>query len=932
MSTRCPAACAALLSALVAIACTGLQASPAKERKPMLLEIPSAAQFRFTGPMGDRIAANVDNWLLRAPLANPGLIEMFRVRDRQPVPDLVPWAGEFIGKYLISAIQACRMTDDRRLKPFVAETIAEFIATQAEDGYLGPFRKDERLLGHWDLWGHYHAMLALLMWYQDTGDQKALDCAIKAADLVCNTFLDTKKRVWDADSHEMNMAIIHSLGRLYRITANERYLRMMREIEQDWQRPPAGDYLRSALAGLDFYRTPKPRWESLHDLQGLVELYRITGDDQYRRAFVQHWTSIRNYDRHPDGGFTTGEQAIGNPYSEGAIETCCTIAWMAISVDMLRLTGDPTVADELELATWNGMLGAQHPSGRWWTYDTPLDGVRAASAHTIVFQSRFGTPELNCCSANAPRGLGMLSEWGVLLGAEGPVVSYYGPGEVSLKLADGTPLTIRQETHYPADGTVKISLHLPHETETTVRLRIPAWSQQTTVKVAGKLVEGVRPGAYLPIKRHWRDGDVIELSLEMSLRTWAGELGRQGTAVLYRGPLLMSFDQRFNALDTAEAPELDAAHVQASMAKPSGRFAPIALLQTKSADGREVTLCDFATAGAFGTHYRSWLPMRGLAPAAFHLKSPVNGESVAPLPIQFEWTGYRPASATGRTFKLEVAEDEAFSRPVAVHEGLKTTKLVVHEGLAPGKTYWWRVTAANANGATPNALGAAWFTVDAALPNRVVEEPAAPPAGPDGLMVAAPLAGDAKPTYGALETATDIAPAADHSGAAGRAVDLNGTTSKITYQIGSFPEDGYTASIWVCPDAFTADRLQEVVSAWAVPMDDPLRIVLQGDEVFARIEAHSGFSTAGVKLQQGKWVHLAAVKDAARLLLYVNGELSGQCAAPTLIFSAAHNIGVGTNPNYTGNERLIGKLSGFAFYARALTAEQIGRVYRTGKP
>ena len=115
-------------------------------------------------------------------------------------------------------------------------------------------------------------------------------------------------------------------------------------------------------------------------------------------------------------------------------------------------------------------------------------------------------------------------------------------------------------------------------------------------------------------------------------------------------------------------------------------------------------------------------------------------------------------------------------------------------------------------------------------------------------------------------------------------------------------------------------------------MDDPLRIVLQGDEVFARIEAQGGFSTAGVKLEQGKWVHLAAVKDAARLLLYVNGELRQQTTVPTMSFSAARNIGVGTNPNYGGNERLTGKLSGFGFYARALTPEQIASVWRTGKP
>ena len=74
------------------------------------------ARFEFTGPVGERIHANLDNRLLRAPQANPGMLEMFRVRDRQPEPQLVPWAGEFIGKYLISAVQALRMSDNPSLR------------------------------------------------------------------------------------------------------------------------------------------------------------------------------------------------------------------------------------------------------------------------------------------------------------------------------------------------------------------------------------------------------------------------------------------------------------------------------------------------------------------------------------------------------------------------------------------------------------------------------------------------------------------------------------------------------------------------------------------------------------------------------------------------------------------------------------------------
>src|SRR5262245_55555095 len=86
------------------------------DKGPLLFHSAPDAHWRFGGVLGQRIDANIDNWLLRAPTANPGMIEMFRVRDRTPTPNLVPWAGEFVGKYLISAIQTLRMTDNPVLK------------------------------------------------------------------------------------------------------------------------------------------------------------------------------------------------------------------------------------------------------------------------------------------------------------------------------------------------------------------------------------------------------------------------------------------------------------------------------------------------------------------------------------------------------------------------------------------------------------------------------------------------------------------------------------------------------------------------------------------------------------------------------------------------------------------------------------------------
>src|SRR5882672_5773512 len=432
------------------------------DRGRLQLDSFSHAHFIFAGPVGERVEANVENWLLRAPQANPGMLEMFRLRDRQPAPQLVPWAGEFVGKYLISAVQALRMTDDPRLFLQVSNVVAAFIATQAEDGYLGPFPKDVRLLKNWDLWGHYHALYALALWHEHTGDSAALTAARKAADLVCRTYLDSSRRVFDAGDPEMNMSILTGLAMLHRLTGEPRYLRMVRGVEQDWER--AGDYLRAGLDGREYFQSPRPRWESLHDLQGLVELWRITGEQRYRDAFIHHWRSIRRWDRRNTGAFSSGEQATGNPYAPTAIETCCTVAWMALTIDYLGLTGDPQAADDLELATLNGGVGAQHPSGSWWTYNTPMDGVRQASAHSIVFQARAGTPELNCCSVNGPRALGMLSEWAVMSTAEGLVVNEYLPGTVTLPHAD-SDISLRLDRDYPRTNHQRVVIVTPGDRE-----------------------------------------------------------------------------------------------------------------------------------------------------------------------------------------------------------------------------------------------------------------------------------------------------------------------------------------------------------------------------------------------------------------------------------------------------------------------------------
>lgn len=658
---------ACVLAPRAAFSASAVQASrPLPIRPPLCDRIPGAA-FRLGGHVQNYLSGVTAQWLMVAPASNPAMLEMFRDRDRRPWRDMVPWAGEFAGKYLVSAVQVWRVTGDPALKETIASFVKQLVQLQAEDGYLGPWPKESRLTGRapnvgpkggetWDAWGHYHIMLGLLLWHEDSNDPTALACARRIGDLFCTRFKEA--RLVDTGSTEMNLAPIHSLCLLYRRTGESRYLVQAQKICDEFAargkdgKPLAGDYLNAALAGKEFFQMPKPRWESLHPIMGLAELFWITGKEQYRRAFEHIWWSIVKLDRHNNGGFSSGEQAQGNPYHRGAIETCCTIAWAALSVEMLRLTGNPIVADELELSTLNSVTGMHSPNGRWVTYNTPMDGTRKASAHDIVFQARAGSPELNCCSVNGARGFGLISDWAVMNFRNGLALNWYGPSTITARVSPMEPLpagrrsgipgwlgrrypttddiavTLTQDTNYPRSSAVRLTVSPVRSARFPLHLRIPHWSRTTSVRVNGKSVSDVRAGRYLSIEREWKRGDTIEIDFDFSLHFWRGERECEGKVSVYRGPLLLACDRRFNEMDPDAIPALDARGLRGREVIAADWLPPLLLLEFDARDGRTVRLCDFGSAGVGGSPYRSWLAVDGVRATPFSTSNPLRSARV----------------------------------------------------------------------------------------------------------------------------------------------------------------------------------------------------------------------------------------------------------------------------------------------------------------
>ncbi|MEY2408469.1 MAG: uncharacterized protein QOF48_1139 [Verrucomicrobiota bacterium] len=621
-----------------------MAASPETARAAQSCSRIPGTRFQLGGTVRDYLTGVTEQWLKVAPSSNPAMLEMFRDRHRQPRRDLLPWSGEFAGKYLTSAVEVLRVTGDSGLKKSIAAFTRRLVELQAEDGYLGPWPIENRLTGRapnvggkagetWDAWGHYHVMLGLLLWHEDSGDTSALGAARRIGDLFCSKF--QKARLVDTGSTEMNLAPIHSLCLLHQRTRDRRYLDAALKICDEFGalgpdgKPLAGDYLNAALTGREFFQMPRPRWESLHPILGLAGLYHITGDEKYRRAFEHIWWSIVKLDRHNNGGFSSGEQAQGNPYHLGAIETCCTIAWTALSVDMLRLSRNSIVADELELTTLNSVLGLHSPTGRWVTYNTPMDGTRKASAHDIVFQARAGSPELNCCSVNGARGLGMIGDWALMHSGDRVFLNWYGPSTIAARLPSGPELSLTQQTDYPRGNRVLLKLVPSKAARFELALRIPHWSKTTRVQVNGREVNDVAPGRYLVIDRQWSRGDTVAIEFDFSLHFWRGERECAGKVSVYRGPILLTYDRRFNPMDPDDIPALNAATMREKSIAAGEWLTPMLLVEYPAAGGRALRLCDFASAGTGGSPYRSWLMVQGIEAAEFSRENPLRSSRPA---------------------------------------------------------------------------------------------------------------------------------------------------------------------------------------------------------------------------------------------------------------------------------------------------------------
>ncbi len=577
-----------------------------------LVPTPSA-DVHLSGELSRRVDVNTHR-LLQVDLEP--LLAGFRKK-----PGSHPWIGEHIGKWMHAATLAWEYERDPATKKKLREKLdyaaAELVKTQEPDGYLGTYLPEKRFGLHrdadWDVWSHKYCIIGLVTYSNATGDAHALAAARRAADLLIATFGPGgggKKSIITAGTHVgmASTSVIEPIVLLYNATKDQKYLDFALHVVKSYDDPNGPRLLESLLTHGNVARTANAKsYEMLSNCVGLCELYRATGDRRYfdasRKAFddvVANQLYITGTASHHEH-FHEGHD-LPNTMSANVGETCVTVTWIQLCEQLLRLTGEPKYADEIERSVYNHLAGAQHPGegrGGHWCYYTSLDGTKPYTADTC------------CCLSSGPRAVSMIPS--MVLMREGDatlVVNLFEAATARLTL-DRMPVIVTLETQSPRQPGATLVLNPPANGATfAIKVRVPTWAAPLTTPGTESHLDD--DGWCVIPSRSWKQGDKVRIDFPIQSRVVNGEFGNAGKATVTCGPYVMCYEAGA-APDDIPAPLVWlTGDLMSPVSKPGSPLEiPARARSPRRTDEFTVSLKPFADVGVTGQRYRVWLGAPG---------------------------------------------------------------------------------------------------------------------------------------------------------------------------------------------------------------------------------------------------------------------------------------------------------------------------------
>ncbi|WP_328628871.1 glycoside hydrolase family 127 protein [Streptomyces sp. NBC_00353] len=448
-------------------------------------------------------------------------------------PELGGW--EEVPYWLRGYTDLAIVTGDAKALASVRRWFDGILTTQRPDGFFGPKALRTSLNGGPDFWPFLPLVQALRSWQEYSGDSRIIP------------FLSRFFRYMNAQGPgAFNTSWIA--------------LRWGDGLDSVfWLFNRTGDSFLLDLA--DKIHANGANWAdnlvNLHNVniaQGFREpaqyALRSGSADDTRATYGTYGKVMDQYGQFPGGGFAGDENARpGHRDPRQGFETCGIVEFMASHQLLTRITGDPLWADRCEELAFNSLPASLDPSGRAIHYITSANSVDLDNVPKSgrQFQNGFamqaylpGVDQYRCCPHNYGMGWPYFVEELWLATPDGGLAAaMYAACEVTAKVADGTEVTVTEETGYPFTDSVSLTVRTPKHLRFPLVLRVPAWCSEPEIRVNGRRVGAPAGPAFTRIERNWSDGDKVTLRFPQrtTVRTWADN---HGAVSVDRGPLTYS--------------------------------------------------------------------------------------------------------------------------------------------------------------------------------------------------------------------------------------------------------------------------------------------------------------------------------------------------------------------------------------------------------
>ncbi len=467
-------------------------------------------------------------------------------------------AGFTLGHYLSACSMAYSTTGDVQFKQRVDYIVSELALCQQQrpDGYVAAIPDGDRiwkevaqgdirsqgfdLNGGWVPWYTLHKLFAgLIDCYEQTGNEGAKTVALKLADWAINTTSKLTLEQWQKMLACEHGGMNESMAELYALTGDKRYLELSEKFHHNLILDPLARGDASILPG-QHANTQIPK------VIGCARQYELTGDAADRTVAETFWNAVVHDHSYVIGGNSSGEHfgapdKLSDRLTSSTCETCNTYNMLKLSRHLFEWKPDAAYMDFVERALYNHILASQDPDNGMMCYYVSLE-----QGGTKVFSSPFDS--FWCCVGTGMENHVKYNENIYFHDANSLYVNLFIPSEVHWKEKG---LTVRQENHFPQQGTTRLTVTAAKPTQATLRVRCPSWiAGQMSVSINGKPQKiEAKPDTYVSLNRTWKSGDVVEIGLPMKLHEEAMPDNAKRVAMMY-GPIVLA-----GALGAADQPK-----------------------------------------------------------------------------------------------------------------------------------------------------------------------------------------------------------------------------------------------------------------------------------------------------------------------------------------------------------------------------------------